>query len=131
MLRDQHEYIIVLSKGSYKREAGNRESTISREEFLEYTKSIWRFPPESAKKVGHPAPFPEELPYRCIQLYSFKGDVVLDPFVGSGTTCIAALKTGRHFIGIEIEEKYVEIARRRIKKYRGLGGSQTTLHSPL
>jgi len=131
VLRDQHEYIIVLSKGSYKREAGNRESTISREEFLEYTKSIWRFPPESAKKVGHPAPFPEELPYRCIQLYSFKGDVVLDPFVGSGTTCIAALKTGRHFIGIEIEEKYVEIARRRIKKYRGLGGSQTTLHSPL
>jgi len=115
ILRDQHEYIIVLSKGDFKRRKTG-EDTITREEFLEFTKSIWRFPPESAKKVGHPAPFPEELPYRCIQLYTFKGDIVLDPFVGSGTTCVAALKTGRHFIGIEIEKKYVEIARRRIKE---------------
>ncbi|ADC65735.1 DNA methylase N-4/N-6 domain protein [Ferroglobus placidus DSM 10642] len=118
VLRDQHEYIIVLSKGSFKREKGNKEDTISREEFLEFTKSVWKFPPESAKRVGHPAPFPEELPYRCIQLFTFKGDVVLDPFVGSGTTCVAALKTGRHFIGIDIEEKYVEIAKRRIKEIK-------------
>lgn len=116
ILRDQHEYIIVLSKGDFKRRKGNKEDTITREEFLEFTKSIWRFPPESAKKIGHPAPFPEELPYRCIQLYTFKGDVVLDPFVGSGTTCIAALKAGRHFVGIDIEEKYVEMARQRIKQ---------------
>jgi len=116
ILRDQHEYIIVLSKGDFKRNKGNKEDTITREEFLEFTKSIWRFPPESAKRVGHPAPFPEELPYRCIQLYTFKEDVVLDPFVGSGTTCVVALKAGRHFIGIDIEEKYVEIAKRRIKQ---------------
>lgn len=118
VLRDQHEYIIVLSKGSFKREKRNKEDTITREEFLEFTKSVWRFPPESAKKVGHPAPFPEELPYRCIQLFTFKGDVVLDPFVGSGTTCVAALKTGRHFVGIDIEEKYVELAKQRIKEIK-------------
>jgi len=116
-LRDQHEYIIVLSKGSFKRERRNKKDTITKEEFLEFTKSVWRFPPESAKKVGHPAPFPEELPYRCIQLYTFEGDVVLDPFAGSGTTCVAAIKTGRHFIGIEIEDKYVRIAEKRIKEF--------------
>jgi site-specific DNA-methyltransferase (adenine-specific) len=116
ILRDQHEYIIVLSKGSFKREKGSKRDTITRDEFLEFTKSVWRFLPESAKEVGHPAPFPEELPYRCIQLYSFEGDVVLDPFVGSGTTCVAALKSGRHFIGIEIEEEYVKIAERRVKE---------------
>jgi len=114
ILRDQHEYIIVMSKGTFSRKSG--ESTITREEFLEFTKSVWRFQPESARRVGHPAPFPEELPYRCIQLYTFKGDVVLDPFVGSGTTCIAALKTGRHFIGIDIDEGYVKIARERIDR---------------
>jgi len=66
--------------------------------------------------VGHPAPFPEELPYRLIQLYTFEGDVVLDPFCGSGTTCIAALKTGRHFVGFDIYEDYVNLARRRIRE---------------
>jgi len=116
ILRDQHEYIIVLSKGSFKREKGNKRDTITRDEFLEFTKSVWRFMPESAKRVGHPAPFPEELPYRCIQLYSFEGDVVLDPFVGSGTTCVAALKAKRHFIGIDIEEEYVRLAEGRIKE---------------
>lgn len=115
-LRDQHEYIIVLSKGDFRRDGRGRRSTISKEEFLEFTRSVWRFPPESAEKVGHPAPFPEELPYRCIQLLTFEGDVVLDPFVGSGTTCVAALKTGRHCIGIDIEEKYVEMARERIRR---------------
>lgn len=118
VLRDQHEYIIVLSKGNFKRSSGNRESTITREEFLEFTKSVWRFSPESARRVGHPAPFPEELPYRCIQLYTFKGDVVLDPFAGSGTTCVVALKTGRCFVGIEVNKKYVEIAEKRIREAR-------------
>ncbi|MEM2727300.1 MAG: site-specific DNA-methyltransferase [Archaeoglobaceae archaeon] len=115
-LRDQHEYIIVLSKGDFKRCKGEKRDTITRDEFLEFTKSIWRFQPESAKKVGHPAPFPVDLPYRCIQLFTFEGDVVLDPFAGSGTSCVAALKTHRHFIGIELEDKYVKIAVERIRE---------------
>lgn len=114
-LRDIHEYILIFSKGSFSRlETNNKESTIKKEEFLEFTKSIWNFSAESATRVKHPAPFPEELPYRCIQLFTFKGDVVLDPFVGSGTTCIAALKTGRLFIGYDNNKKYIDIARRRI-----------------
>ncbi len=113
-LRDVHEYILVFSKGSMRREKEGRESTIARDEFLEYTKSVWSFPTESAKRVGHPAPFPEELPYRLIQLYTFEGDVVLDPFCGSGTTCVAALKTGRHFVGFDINEEYVNLAKDRI-----------------
>ena len=114
VLRDQHEYIIVMSKGSFRRERGGREDTIGGDEFLEFTKSVWRIPPESARRVEHPAPFPEELPYRCIQLYTFRGDVVLDPFAGSGTTCIAAVKSQRRFVGVEVEERYVELSRRRI-----------------
>lgn len=121
ILRDQHEYIIVMSKGTFKRDKKDcKEDSISREEFLEFTKSVWRFPPESATRVGHPAPFPEELPYRCIQLYSFKGDVVLDPFVGSGTTCVVALRLGRYFVGIDIKEEYVKIAEKRIKSSLGV-----------
>jgi len=117
-LRDIHEYILVFSKDTFKREnPRKRESTISREEFLEFTKSVWTFPAVSAKKVGHPAPFPVELPYRCIQLYTFKGEVVLDPFMGSGQTAIAAIKTGRYYIGYEINEEYVELAKRRIKEF--------------
>ena len=113
-LRDVHEYILVFSKGRMGRQKEGRQSTISRDEFLEFTKSIWSFPAESARRVGHPAPFPVELPYRLIQLYTFEGDVVLDPFCGSGTTCIAALRTGRHFVGFDIDPGYVELARRRI-----------------
>jgi site-specific DNA-methyltransferase (adenine-specific) len=116
-LRDVHEYIMIFSKETFSRNNNNRPDTISKEEFLEYTKSIWRFPTESAKRVGHPAPFPVELPYRLIQLYTFRGDVVLDPFAGSGTTCVAAIQTGRHFVGFDIEEKYVKLARTRINKY--------------
>ncbi len=113
-LRDVHEYILVFSKSSMRREKEGRKSTIARDEFLEYTKSVWSFPTESAKRVGHPAPFPEELPYRLIQLYTFEGDVVLDPFCGSGTTCIAALKTNRHYVGFDINEEYVNLAKDRI-----------------
>ena len=117
ILRDIHEYILVFSKDVFKRENPyKRESTITREEFLEYTKSIWKFPAVSAKKVGHPAPFPIELPYRCIQLYTFKGEIVLDPFMGSGQTAIAAIRTGRKYVGYEIEEEYVRLAERRIKE---------------
>jgi len=114
-LRDTHEYIVIFSKGKFSRERKAREGTISKEEFLEFTKSIWTFAPESAKKVGHPAPFPVVLPYRCMQLYTFKGEVVLDPFSGVGTTAIAAIQSGRHFICFDNDPDYVEQARNRIK----------------
>lgn len=117
-LRDTHEYILVFSKDKFGRNNKGREATISKEEFLEYTKSIWEFQPESAEKVGHPAPYPVELPYRCIQLYTFKEEVVLDPFCGVGATCIAALSTGRHFVGIDINREYVEKAIRRLEVSR-------------
>ncbi|GBC73369.1 DNA adenine methyltransferase YhdJ [archaeon HR04] len=118
ILRDTHEYILIFSKGTFERRKTNgKEDTITRDEFIEFTKSVWRFNPESATNVGHPAPFPIELPYRCIQLYTFKGDVVLDPFVGSGSTCLAAAMTSRHFIGIDIDENYVRLAKRRISEY--------------
>jgi site-specific DNA-methyltransferase (adenine-specific) len=113
-LRDTHEYIMMFSKGSFSRQAG--QSTISKEEFLAYTKSVWEFPAESASRVGHPAPFPVELPRRCIQLYTFLGDFVLDPFCGVGSTCVAALGTGRHFLGYDTSREYVEAALRRIEE---------------
>ncbi len=113
-LRDTHEYILVFSKGSFSRDKSGRESTITRNEFLELTKSVWRIDAEPARKVGHPAPFPVELPYRCIQLYTFKGDIVLDPFMGSGQTAIAAVRTGRHFVGYETDPDYVKLCERRI-----------------
>jgi DNA modification methylase len=113
VLRDVHEYILVFSKNSFKRERADRENSISRDEFLEWTKSVWTFPAVSAKKVGHPAPFPEELPHRLIQLYSFMGDVILDPFAGSGTTCLVAARDGRQYIGYEINQDYIDIALER------------------
>lgn len=114
VLRDVHEYILVFSKNTFKRETGEKENTIQRDEFLEWTKSVWTFPAVSAKKIGHPAPFPEELPHRLIQLYSFRGDVVLDPFAGSGTTCLVAARDQRHFIGYEVNQEYIELARTRM-----------------
>lgn len=116
-LRDIHEYILIFSKGNFSRPKSNKENTINKDEFLKFTKSIWEFPTESAKRVGHPAPFPLELPYRCIQLYSFKNDIILDPFCGIGTTCIAAVNSQRHFIGYDNNKEYVKIAQERIKKY--------------
>jgi DNA modification methylase len=115
-LRDVHEYILIFSKGAYKRQkSDSKVNTISKEEFLEFTKSVWTFPAESASKVGHPAPFPVELPYRLIQLYSFKDEVVLDPFMGSGQTALAASKAGRHYVGYEINQEYVSLANTRIQ----------------
>ena len=116
ILRDIHEYILIFSKDTFRRETPQeRKSTISKQEFLEFTKSVWTFSAVSAKRIGHPAPFPVELPYRCIQLYTFKNEIVLDPFMGSGQTAIAALKTGRYFVGYEVEEKYINLAQERIK----------------
>lgn len=114
-LRDVHEYILIFTKGDFARSKSHKRSTISREEFLKFTKSVWQFPAERAKRVGHPAPFPIELPRRLIELYTFEGDVVLDPFCGSGTTCLAATKCGRHYVGYDIKEQYVRLARRRLE----------------
>ena len=117
-LRDVHEYILVFSKNEFKRyNYKNRKSTISKEEFLEYTKSVWTFSAVSARKIGHPAPFPVELPYRCAQLYTFENEVILDPFMGSGQTAIAAVKTGRNYIGYEIDSNYVKLAEKRVKQF--------------
>lgn len=113
-LRDVHEYVLIFSKGDFSRNGTPGKSTISRDEFLEYTKSLWTFSAESARRVGHPAPFPLELPRRLIQLYSFEHDVVLDPFAGSGTTCVAALESGRHFVAYELDQQYARLAERRI-----------------
>jgi site-specific DNA-methyltransferase (adenine-specific) len=117
-LRDTHEYVLIFSKGSYARHGKAEKDTITKDEFLKYTKSVWEFPAESARRTGHPAPFPVELPYRCIQLYSFECDVVLDPFCGIGSTCVAAMKAGRHFIGYDNNESYVEEALRRIQSFK-------------
>jgi site-specific DNA-methyltransferase (adenine-specific) len=120
ILRDIHEYILVFSKGDYKRERKkeeleNRKNTISKEQFMEWTKSIWTMNAESARRIGHPAPFPEELPYRLIQLYSFTNDIILDPFIGSGTTGVAALKSDRFFIGYDTNEEYIKLAEKRLE----------------
>lgn len=116
-LRDGHEYILVFSKGAYRRgRVEGRADTITREQFLEFTKSVWSFPAESARRIGHPAPFPLELPYRLIQLYTYAGEVVLDPFMGSGQTALAALAAGRQFVGYETNPDYIALAEKRILK---------------
>ena len=123
VLRDISERILVASKGRFDRALSRRrrqelglpcEPTISAEEFVEATTDIWELAPESATRVGHPAPFPVELPRRLIELYTYRGDLVLDPFVGSGTTAVAAVLTGRHYVGIDTEPAYLELARQRI-----------------
>ncbi len=120
-LRDVHEYILIFSKGSYARFKGEKTNTIKKEEFLEYTKSVWQFPAERAKRVGHPAPFPIELPRRLIELYTFVDDVVLDPFCGSGSTCIAAAHSKRDYIGYELKKEYVDLAEKRLDADVGNG----------
>lgn len=115
VLRDTHEYILIFSKGKFNRISKDRQSTITRDEFLEYTKSVWSFKPERAKTVNHPAPFPVELPHRCIQLYTFKGDIVFDPFCGSGSTAIAAINSNRHYLMVDSNSDYVKTAKSRIK----------------
>jgi len=118
VLRDVHEYILVFSKGTFKRNKPKGEvDTIGKEQFMDWTKSVWEMNTVSAKKIGHPAPFPVELPYRLIQLYSFKGDVILDPFIGSGTTAIAALKSERFYVGYEVDPDYVTLANERIQQF--------------
>ena len=127
VLRDLTERIIVASKGRFDRarSTAQREaeglptrSTIGRDRFLDLTLDVWEFPPESASRIGHPAPFPVELPKRFIELYTFEGDLVVDPFMGSGSTGVAAVQTGRHFAGYDTDPAYVEAALERIDQAR-------------
>jgi len=114
VIRDIHEYCLVFSKDSMKN-SSKGESTIEKEEFMESTLSIWNISPARAKKIGHPAPFPVELAKRFINLYSFKNDLILDPFIGSGSTAIAAKLLDRDYIGYELNPKYVEITKNRLR----------------
>lgn len=129
VLRDVTERIVIASKGRFDRALKPEQrldlglpstATISRDEFMEATTDLWEIPPESATRVGHPAPFPVELPSRLIDLYTYKGDVVLDPFMGSGSTAIASVRTGRHFIGFDTDQSYVDRARERVAAERSL-----------
>ena len=122
-LRDTTERIIVACKGRFDRAVSRAKreklglpyvNTITPEEFRALTLDVWRFAPASAKRVGHPAPFPVELPRRAIELFTYAGDVVLDPFMGAGTTAVAAKQTARHYVGFEADPDYVALAERRV-----------------
>ena len=108
------EMIVILYKDSWKKTSGSKKSDIIKEEFIEWTNGVWTFNGESKKRIGHPAPFPIELPRRCIKLFTFVGDTVLDPFMGSGTTLIAAHVFNRKGIGVEIDADYCELAKKRL-----------------
>jgi DNA modification methylase len=127
VLRDVTERILIASKGRFDRALNQRqrveqalptEASISRDEFMEATTDIWEIPPESASRVGHPAPFPVELPERLIHLYTFRGDLVLDPFIGSGTTAVAAVRTERRYAGYDTDPAYVEATKARLELER-------------
>jgi site-specific DNA-methyltransferase (adenine-specific) len=116
-LRDVHEYILIFSKGTFGRpKPAGRKNSISKDAFLQNSKSVWSFPAVSARRIGHPAPFPQELPQRLIELYTFTGEVILDPFMGSGQTALAALATNRTYVGYETSKSYVMLAEKRIKE---------------
>jgi site-specific DNA-methyltransferase (adenine-specific) len=108
------ELILVLYKDEWKKTSGSKISDITKEEFMEWTNGIWAFNGEKKSAIGHPAPFPKELPYRCIKLFSYVDDVVFDPFTGSGTTLIVAQNTNRRGVGLEIDTNYCELAKNRI-----------------
>jgi DNA modification methylase len=139
VLRDVTERIVIASKGRFDRalkpthrhELGlPSAATISRDEFLEATTDLWEMPPESATRVGHPAPFPIELPKRLIELYTYENDIVLDPFMGSGTTAVAAVRTARHFIGFETDRSYITRANARIAEEKGSLHRSSQVHLP-
>jgi site-specific DNA-methyltransferase (adenine-specific) len=127
VFRDLSERVIVASKGRFDRALNPRqrfsknlpsEASIFRDEFMEATTDLWEIPPESASRVGHPAPFPIELPERLIHLYTYRGDLVLDPFMGSGTTAVAAVRTERHYVGYDTDTEYVTQAKKRVERER-------------
>ncbi len=120
VLSDMNFFSSMLSKKQLGRlidVSAKEKNDISRDDFMEWTKSIWTFNAESARRVGHPEPFPIDLPYRLIQLYSFTNDIILDPFMGSGTTGIAALKSNRKYIGFDTSKEYVNLAKNRISPH--------------
>lgn len=123
VLRDLTERVVIASKGRFDRALGRsqrqtrdlpHQATISANEFMEATLDLWDIPSESASRIGHPAPFPVELPRRLIELYTYQGDLVLDPFIGSGTTAVAAAQCDRHFVGFDTEPDYIELANGRL-----------------
>ncbi len=136
VLRDLTERVVIASKGRFDRALTSAkrasrglpsEGTVSVDGFMEATTDVWEIPTESASRVGHPAPFPVELPQRLIDLYTYQGDLVLDPFMGAGSTAVAAVRTGRHFVGFDIDADYVEIAEKRIaEEQERLAGAATT-----
>ncbi len=121
------EVILVLYKKSWKKTSGSRISDITKKEFVDWTNGVWNFMGESKKRVGHPAPFPVELPKKCIKLFSFVGDTILDPFVGSGSTLLACLQTKRIGIGVDIDEKYCELAKKRLLTEGRIGQLQLNM----
>ena len=134
MLRDLTERVVIASKGRFDRAVGpveratagcRREASISRDEFMEATTDVWEIPPESATRVGHPAPFPVELPAAADRPLHLRGDLVLDPFMGSGTTAVAAVRTGRHYVGYDTDPEYV--AGRRASASPRNGSASATL----
>jgi site-specific DNA-methyltransferase (adenine-specific) len=120
------ELIVVLYKNTWKKTSGSKVSDILRQDFMDWTNGLWSFSGESKKRIGHPAPFPVELPKRCMKLFSFKGDTVLDPFLGSGTTLVASYLNDRMGIGIDIDPHYCKIALDRLKKEGGMGQTNIT-----
>jgi site-specific DNA-methyltransferase (adenine-specific) len=116
-LRDLTERVVIASKGRFDRAHGGN-ATIGPDEFMDATLDVWDLPAESAKRVGHPAPFPVELPQRLIELYTFAGELVLDPFMGAGSSAVAAVRTGRHFVGYDTDPEYVVAARARVDAER-------------
>ena len=123
VLRDLTERVVIASKGRFDRAVKGpdrlaqglpSEATLTADEFMDATLDVWELPPESANRVNHPAPFPVELPQRLIDLYTYRGDVVLDPFMGSGTTAVAAVRAGRHYLGYDTDEAYAKAARDRV-----------------
>jgi site-specific DNA-methyltransferase (adenine-specific) len=123
VLRDLTERVVIASKGRFDRAVDRKhraahglpsEASSTADEFMDATLDLWELAPESATRVGHPAPFPVELPQRLIDLYTYRDDVVLDPFMGSGTTAVAAVRTGRHYLGYDTDEAYAKAARARV-----------------
>lgn len=114
VIRDLHEYLLCFSKGRFDRVVKG-EADIETDEFMSATLSIWEMQPESANRVNHPAPFPVELPERFIKMYTYRDELVLDPFMGSGSTAVAAVRTGRHWVGYDIDPEYCRITRQRVQ----------------
>ncbi|MFM8305168.1 MAG: DNA-methyltransferase [Actinomycetota bacterium] len=142
VLRDITERVVIASKGRFDRARSVKQRmsehlpwgsghTLTKEDFMELTLDLWSIAPESARRVGHPAPFPVELPEKLIRLYTFAGDLVLDPFMGSGSTLVAAARLGRRYVGYDLEPEYVEIARARVAALPAPAGPDAAADDPL